>query len=134
MAAWEQSLEDLVRTRGSALVGYAFLLCGERREAEDLVQDALVKTFSRGRNGPQPESLEGYVRRAVLNTYLDGFRRRKRWAAVRHLLVDEDDGAAPDSRVADTLDVAAALADLSPRERACVVLRFYEDMTVAQIA
>lgn len=134
MAAWEQSLDDLVRTRGTALVGYAYLLCGDRREAEDLVQDALVKTFSRGRGGLQATSLEGYVRRAILTTYVDGFRRRRRWAAVRHLVGSEDSAAAADGGTADRVDVAAALAELSPRERACVVLRFYEDLTVAGIA
>lgn len=134
MAAWEQTLDELVRTRGSALVGYAYLLCGDRREAEDLVQDALVKTFSRGRGGLETHSLEGYVRRAVLTTYVDGFRRRRRWAAVRHLLVADDVGQAPDVGVAVRADVAAALAALSPRERACVVLRFYEDLTVPAIA
>ncbi|WP_199424291.1 sigma-70 family RNA polymerase sigma factor [Actinotalea solisilvae] len=134
MAAWEQALDELVRTRGSALVGYAYLLCGDRREAEDLVQDALVKTFSRGRGGLETRSLEGYVRSAVLTTYVDGFRRRRRWAAVRHLLVTDDVGPSPDAGVAARADVAAALAALSPRERACVVLRYFEDMTVPAIA
>jgi RNA polymerase sigma-70 factor (ECF subfamily) len=132
MPAWEQSLDELVRVRGSALVGYAYLLCGDRREAEDLVQDALVSTFARGRVG-EPARLEPYVRRAVLNTYLDGFRRRRRWAAVRHLL-GQDDAPPPDAQVVDRMDVAAALRLLAPRERACVVLRFYEDLTVAGIA
>jgi RNA polymerase sigma-70 factor (sigma-E family) len=134
MAGWEQSLDELVRSRGSALVGYAYLLCGDRREAEDLVQDALVKTFSRGRSGLEATSVEGYVRRAILTTYLDGFRRRKRWAAVRHLVAPDD--AVPDAQahVTDRVDIAAALRALSPRERACVVLRFFEDMTVARIA
>lgn len=134
MAAWEQTLDELVRTRGSALVGYAYLLCGDRREAEDLVQDALVKTFSRGRGGLETHSLEGYVRRAVLTTYVDGFRRRRRWATVRHLLAPDDVGPGHEPGVADRMDVAAALAHLSPRERACVVLRFYEDLTVPGIA
>ena len=134
MANWERSLDELVRTRGTALVGYAFLLCGDRREAEDLVQDALVKTFSRGRSGFEPTSVEGYVRRAVLTTYLDGFRRRRRWAAVRHLVGPPDAGRGPEQEVGDRLDIQAALAELSPRERACVVLRFYEDLTVPSIA
>lgn len=134
MAAWEQSLDTLVRDRGPALVGYAYLLCGERREAEDLVQDALVKTYSRGRAGLEPTNVEGYVRRAILTTYLDGFRRRRRWAAVRHLVTPEDASAGPEQAAPDRLDVRAALDRLSPRERACVVLRFYEDMTVPMIA
>ncbi|WP_243759161.1 sigma-70 family RNA polymerase sigma factor [Actinotalea soli] len=134
MARWEHSLDELVRTRGSALVGYAYLLCGDRREAEDLVQDALVKTFTRGRGGLEASNVEGYVRKAVLTTYLDGFRRRRRWAAVRHLVAVPDVQAGPEGPSADRVDVREALDRLSPRERACVVLRFYEDMTVPAIA
>ena len=131
---WEHDLHELVVTRGPALVGYAFLLCGDRREAEDLVQDALVKTFARARTGTQLDNLEGYVRRAVLTTFLDGFRRRKRWAAVRHLAGGEDVSAGPEGDVGNRMAVRQALGELGARERACVVLRFYEDMTVARIA
>ena len=134
MAAWEQSLKELVRARGPALVGYAYLLCGDRREAEDLVQDALVKTFARGRAGTRPDNMEGYVRRAILTTFLDGFRRRNRWAAVRHLVAVPDVAAGHESAVGDRTDLRAALGTLPPRERACVVLRFYEDLPVARIA
>ncbi len=132
--AWERDLHDLVVARGPALVGYAFLLCGDRREAEDLVQDALVKTFTRARGGTQLDNLEGYVRRAVLTTFLDGFRRRKRWAAVRHLAGNDDVAAGPETDVGNRMAVRQALGELGARERACVVLRFYEDMTVARIA
>ncbi|GEN80081.1 sigma-70 family RNA polymerase sigma factor [Actinotalea fermentans] len=132
--SWERDLHELVVARGPALVGYAFLLCGDRREAEDLVQDALVKTFARARTGTQLDNLEGYVRRAVLTTFLDGFRRRKRWAAVRHLAGGEDVTAGPETDVGNRVAVRQALGELGARERACVVLRFYEDMTVARIA
>ena len=134
MAEWEQSLDALVRTRGTALVGYAYLLCGDRREAEDLVQDALVKTYSRGRVATRPTNVEGYVRRAILTTYLDGFRRRRRWAAIRHLADAGVSTPGPELASGERLDVRAALDTLGPRERACVVLRFYEDMTVGRIA
>lgn len=74
------------------------------------------------------------MRRAVLSTYLDGFRRRRRWAAVRHLVVADDERPGPEAPTSARLDVETALRTLSPRERACVVLRFYEDMTVPRIA
>lgn len=134
MPAWEQSLDDLVRRRGAALVAYAYLLCGDRAEADDLVQDALVRVYARARRGHEPAALEGYVRSAVLSTYLDGFRRRRRWAAVRHLLPGETSRAGPEQSTPARLDVQEALMTLSPRERACVVLRFYEDLTVPMIA
>src|SRR5690606_1947209 len=134
MARWEQVLDDLVHERGAALVGYGFLLTGDRREAEDLVQDALVKTFTRGRGATEVSNAEGYVRRAMLNTYLDGFRRKKRWAAVRHLAVAEESHGGHERAVEARVDVRDALSALRPRERACVVLRFYEDMTVPAVA
>lgn len=133
MPAWEETLTALVRARGAALVGYAYLLCGDRAEAEDLVQDALVKTFVRGRDHGTPDSAEAYVRRAVLTTFIDGHRRRRRWGAVRHLL-GPDAAAGQETAVTDRLDLLAALGTLSPRQRSCIVLRYYEDLTIAQVA
>lgn len=132
--AWPEELDALVRTRGAALVGYATLLCGDRAEAEDLVQDALVKTFARSRAGLRAENLEGYLRRAVLTTYLDRYRRRRRWLGLRHLVAAPEAADGPAAGAGDRADVAAALRGLTPRERACVVLRFYEDLPVAEIA
>ena len=68
--AWRRPADDalvaLAEDRWHALTGYAFLLAGDRAAAEDLVQEAFVRTFSRGR-AVSPGALEGYVRRAVLN-------------------------------------------------------------------
>ena len=140
MTPWQDALDELVRPRGRALVGYAYLLTGDTREAEDLVQDALVRTFTRGRGTREVASAEAYVRRAILTTYIDGFRRRRHWATIRHLTAVAEssppDGphAGPEPVVTTRLAVQQALALLPPRERACIVLRHFEDMTVAQVA
>lgn len=130
----DEVLAEFVRDRGAALLKHATLLVGDRRGAEDLVQDALVKVFA-GRQGRirDLDSLEGYVRRTIMTLFLDSYRRHRRWVKVRHMLKDPDPGP-PDEDVAQSVDVAAALRELSPRERACVVLRFYGDLTVPQIA
>lgn len=124
----------LISSRGRALTGYAYLLCGNIDDAEDLVQDALVKTFSRRRSGLEMESAEAYVRRAILNLYLDGWRRRGRWAVRRHLAAAPTSADGPEVGTGDRLDLVAALRGLPRQQRACVVLRFYEDLTVGEIA
>lgn len=79
----EQALTDLVRDRGEALTRYAYLLTGDVAAAQDLVQDALVKVFVRTRTGFAPDVMEAYVRRAIVNVYLDGHRRAKQWTGVQ---------------------------------------------------
>jgi RNA polymerase sigma-70 factor (ECF subfamily) len=125
---------ELLATRGRALTGYAYLLCGNAADAEDLVQDALVKTFARRRAGLVLDSAEAYVRRTILTLYLDGWRRRGRWATRRHLAAGPTSVDGPEAGTGDRLDLVAALRGLPPQQRACVVLRFYEDLTVAEIA
>jgi RNA polymerase sigma-70 factor (ECF subfamily) len=134
MAEWQQTMEQLVRDRERALLGYAYLVCGNPTQAQDLVQDALVKTFSRPRPGLTAVKAEGYVRRAITTVYVDHYRRGQRWRRVQHLFRPEE--RAPDamSAVEAGGDVADALASLPPRVRACVVLRFFDDLTVPQIA
>ena len=141
MNRWEPVLTDLVRYRGARILRYATLLCGNQRDAEDLVQDALLNVFTiMRRGGSEPDDLgavehaEAYVRRTVLNLYLDGYRRRRRWASVRHLLGRADLAPGPDQASPEHLDLDVALAALPPRQRACVILRFYADLTVDQIA
>jgi RNA polymerase sigma-70 factor (ECF subfamily) len=141
MNRWESVLTDLVQVRGGALVRYAALLCGDRRDAEDLVQDALLRVFTAMRRqvtGPADvaavEQAEAYVRRTILNLYLDGYRRRRLWGAVRHMVGREDSTAGPEVAAPQHVDLAQALAGLPPRQRACVILRFYADLSVPQIA
>lgn len=137
---WSSVLDQLVRERGAALFGYAYVLTGSRADAEDLLHDALVRTFRRGRQARDLNSAHSYVKKAITTAFIDGHRR----ASVRPRRTDADihdipatalaareDHAAPASGMAD---LQAALLDLPRRERACVVLRHLEDWPVARIA
>lgn len=132
--SWESVVTALVAERGDALTRYAYLICGSSDDAPDLVQEALVKTFGRLRNGFTVRSAEAYVRRVILNTYLDGGRRASRWRRISHLEATPElvDSSAPATE--SRLDLRGELLKLSPRERACLVLRYYEDLKVADIA
>ncbi len=131
---WEGVLAALVAERGDALTRYAYYVCGNRDDAADLVQDALVKTFGRLRNGFTVQSAESYVRRAILTTWVDRSRRSLRWRKIAHLNAEPEliDAATGDTE--SRLDLHEELQKLSPRERACLVLRYYEDLKVDDIA
>ncbi|GAB3032755.1 hypothetical protein GCM10027052_07210 [Parafrigoribacterium mesophilum] len=131
---WEGVVTNLVAQRGEALTRYAFLLCGSADDAADLVQDALVKTFGRLRNGFSVSSAEAYVRRAILNGYLDGGRRRTRFRKIVHLAATPEAEESPAGASGARLDLREQLLKLAPRERSCVVLRYYEDLKVDDIA
>ena len=132
--SWEQVVARLVAERGDALTRYAYLISGSREDAADLVQDALVKTFGRLRNGFSIASAEAYVRRAILNTYLDAGRRTSRWRRIAHLTAEPELTEPTDGDTQARLDLRDQLMRLSPRERACLVLRYYEDLKVDDIA
>lgn len=133
-AAWENVVTTLVAERGESLTRYAYLISGSQDDAADLVQDALVKTFGRLRNGFTVRSAEAYVRRAILNTYLDGGRRTNRWRKISHLTAVPESVESPAPASEDRIDLSSELMKLAPRERACLVLRYYEDLKVADIA
>ena len=132
MAAWQGLLEELLRERRPALIGYAALLTGDRGEAEDLVHDAVVRTFGRPRSFPSLNAADAYVRRAVASAFIDRMRSRRSWFAAMPRLVAG--AAAAEDDVAGRLDLRAALRTLPRRQRTCVVLRFYDDLPVADIA
>lgn len=132
MASWEPMLERLMRERSPRLLAYASLLTGSDAEAADVLQEALVKTFSRGRRFQDIAQAEAYTRRAIATVVIDAARSRKSRKAREARQWSGDVAPATDTEA--SLDVRRALAILSPRERACIVLRFYDDLTVAQIA
>lgn len=133
-AEWEDVVTRLVAERGDALTRYAYLVSGNRDDAADLVQDALVKTFGRLRNGFSVASAEAYVRRAILNTAVDAGRRTTRWRKIAHLNAVPELDEPKDGQTDARIDLGAQLQQLAPRERACLVLRYYEDLKVDDIA
>lgn len=134
MAAWQGFYDELATTRYPALLAYATLLTGSRAAAEDLLHDAFVRVFSRPRRLESARHAEAYVRRALANLAMDRARALARDAdAARRALAAQ---AAPDPAggVDERVGMASALAHLPLQVRTCVVLRYYDDLTVAQVA
>ncbi len=131
--AWEPMLHDLATRRAGHLRAFATMLAGAS-DADDLVQDALIATFSRHRRFESVAHAERYVRRAIATRYVDRVRkaaserRRTRATAPREAIADST--AQVDNR--DAIDGALAL--LAPRVRACIVLRYLEDLSVHETA
>lgn len=128
MAAPE-GFSEFVLARQAALLRTAYLLTGHAQDAEDLVQTALVKVvpqWRRIRDNPEP-----YVRRVLVNENISRWRRR-RWREHSTDELPEVLSHGPDA--ADLIAVRAALATLAPRQRAVLVLRYYEGLSEAEIA
>lgn len=136
MRRWQRELESLVNSRHHVLLAYAQLFTGQRAAAEDLVQEALVATYSAGRQLPDIEAAEAYVRRAIASRFIDERRRagRQRRVADELRAVSDAEAVGPESDVVLRTDLARALQELSPRERACVVLRYLERLSTSETA
>lgn len=131
MSGWRTVAEELMRDRASRLVGYGVILTGSVPDAEDLLHDAIVKSFSRGRRFDHVNVAESYVRGAMQTLAVD----RGRTLAARRRAVARSHEPEPAPHDSDaTLDVEAALRRLSDRERVCVVMRFFDDLRIAEIA
>ena len=124
---------EYVTARSGALLRTAYLLTGNVADAEDLVQAALAKTFLAWDRIEDRAAVDGYVRRAMVNTHISWWRRRR----IEEYPTDEiPDQAVADHAVASDLQetLRSAIDRLPQRMRAAVVLRYYEDMTEAEVA
>lgn len=119
--------------RHAPMVRAAFLLTGSQHDAEDLVQDALVRVIGRWKRVAAADDPVAYANRILLNVFLSG--RERRWRGeVPHADVPEEPGGAGYGRVEDRDRLRRALVSLPPRQRAAVVLRHYEQRSEAETA
>ena len=128
-----EAFREYVAARSAALLRTAYLLTGNRSDAEDLLQTALAKTYLAWDRIRDREALDGYVRRVMVNTRTSWWRRRRVEAYSADVLPER---GGPDATEAVVLHDAlwTALADLPKRQRAMVVLRYYEDLNEAETA
>ena len=125
------SLAELYRTHSPGALRLAYLLTGEREQAQDLVQDAFVRLFGRYRDLRDADHFEAYLRRTVVNLSKDQHRKRSRERT--HL--SRQSTTEPIAEVAGPNDeLRRALMQLPERQRAAIALRYLEDLSEQQTA
>ncbi|MFF7249174.1 SigE family RNA polymerase sigma factor [Embleya sp. NPDC008237] len=122
-----------VESRWSGLVRTAYLLTGDHAIAEDVAQSALTKTYVNWRRVRGADNPDAYVRRILVNANIRRFRKRRVAEQLRAELpqrVGEDPYVRADQRQM----LRTALADLPGRQRAVVVLRYWDDLPEAEVS
>jgi RNA polymerase sigma-70 factor (sigma-E family) len=130
----DRGFADYFASRSSSMRGTAFLLCGDWHRAEDLVQTTFVKLYRAWNRIARHEVLDSYTRRILVRTFLDetrrGFFHREQPTAEHTERVATPEGIG----VEDRMVLLRALAEVAPRQRAALVLRFWEDLSVDETA
>ena len=127
----DEEFAEFVHAVWPGLYRTAYLMLGDHQLAEDLVQTSLAKTYVSWRKVKDPAAAPAYARVVLANTAASWFRRRG-WRNERPTEVLPDSGVDHDPSTRTTL--VAALATLAPRQRAVVVLRYYDDLSVREVA
>jgi len=136
-ARWDadEAVTQLYAAHYSSLVRMAALLVRHSGEAEEIVQDAFVAMHGRWRRLREPDRALGYLRRSVVNGARSAHRRHL--VAAKHTPTHLDDEASAESHVmtaASRAEVIEALHQLPTRQREVLVLRYYSDLSEAEIA
>jgi RNA polymerase sigma-70 factor (sigma-E family) len=130
----DEALTELMAESGDRLLRLAYQLTHDRSTAEDVVQEALVSIYRAWRRTvPTVENAEAYARRTVVNEFL----RRRRLRSSTEIVTDAvPEVATPDfaDAVVDRDELWRVLGTLPRRQRAVLVLRYYEELPDAQIA
>ncbi|MEU4238720.1 SigE family RNA polymerase sigma factor [Actinoplanes sp. NPDC026619] len=135
MDAREADYANFVRTRTHALLRAAYLLTGDQHLAEDLVQEALARTHRAWLRLERPENAEAYARKVMYHAQVSFWRRPRIAEVPADALTTEPAGADDPAEAAiQRLTLRRALLALSAKQRAVIVLRYFEDHTEAEAA
>ena len=127
------SFDDWVAARGRSLLRFAYVVTGSQHAAEDAVQDALARACEKWPRVGRTLDPDAYVRRMVVNAHVSRWRRTRRESPVEEVRAPDP---APDHAegVGRAEAVWSVCRELPPRQRAAVVLRFYEELDYPEIA
>lgn len=127
-------LDELYREHAQACIRFAYLLTNDAAIAEDLVHDCFLKLAPRLHHIRSPQSLPSYLRRTLLNLAINRQRRHR----IEQIFLGKERSAAHDASTSNHGvmhdAISEAMGSLSPRERAAIVLRYYEDLSEEQTA
>lgn len=126
----DEEFSGFARDRQQRMYRQAYLLCGETEQARDLVQSTLLKLYRAWPRIADSDYLDAYAHKTLVRTFLDGRRKWRRERDLERL----PDPLAPTGSSDLRLTLLAALAELPPRSRATVVLRYWEDLSIEQTA
>ncbi|MFG1927799.1 SigE family RNA polymerase sigma factor [Cryptosporangium sp. NPDC048952] len=123
---------EYVRSAVPKLRRLAFVLTQDAHRGDDLVQNTLLKLFTRWGRARRVEDLDAYARKILVRMFLSD--RRTGWAQRVQLFDDVPERPQPESDPSTRMVLSDALATLPPKQRATLVLRFYADLSVEQAA
>jgi RNA polymerase sigma-70 factor (sigma-E family) len=132
-ASTPPSFDEWVTARAPSLLRFAYVVTGSQHAAEDAVQDALARACERWAKVGRTLDPDSYVRRMIVNAHISRWRRTRRESPVETIRAG-DPQPDPAERLGTDDAVWAVCTELPPRQRAAVVLRFYEDLEYAEIA
>jgi RNA polymerase sigma-70 factor (sigma-E family) len=130
--ASEEEYVEYVTARIPVLRRLAYLLAGDEHRADDLVQQTITKLYVKWRRAQAADNLDAYVRTMLVRTYVD--ERRLGWARVRLFHETPEPPPFQDDGIEERQVVRAALSRVPRRQQAVLVLRFFYDLPVDEVA
>jgi RNA polymerase sigma-70 factor (sigma-E family) len=128
----EAAYTEVVAARAHALRRTAYLMCGDWHQAEDLTQTVLIKLYRVWDRVQRQDALDGYLRKALIHACIDAKRRKHRRESPYEELPEQAGPSEPGYEERDAL--IRALSSVAPGQRAVLVLRYWEDLSVEETA